>query len=136
MRDRTRMKVHAKSPMVAVVDDDPSMCQAIESLLSAYGLQVEHFFSAEEFLSSVYFDRTDCLVLDVRMDGMSGLELQRELAARGRRLPIIFVTAHGSKNQEQIAMRAGAAAFLRKPFSAVQMLRVLASTLDMQELDH
>jgi FixJ family two-component response regulator len=136
MRDYPRMKVHTKSPMVAVVDDDPSMCQAMASLLMAYGLQVEHFFSAEDFLSSVHFDRTDCLVLDIRMDGMSGLELQRELAARARRLPIIFVTAHGSKNQEQIAMRAGAAAFLRKPFSAVQMLRILASTLDMQELDH
>jgi FixJ family two-component response regulator len=135
MRDRTRMKVHAKSPMVAVVDDDPSMCQAIESLLSAYGLHVEHFFSAEEFLSSVYFDRTDCLVLDIRMGGMSGLELQRELKARDRRLPIIFVTAHGSKNQEHLAMRAGAVAFLRKPFSAVQMLKVLASTLDMQEIE-
>lgn len=136
MRDCLRMKVHTKSPMVAVVDDDPSMCQAMASLLMAYGLQVEHFFSAEDFLSSIHFDRTDCLVLDIRMDGMSGLELQRELAAKGRGMPIIFVTAHGSKNQEQLAMRAGAAAFLRKPFSAVQMLRVLASTLDMQELDH
>jgi FixJ family two-component response regulator len=102
----------------------------------AYGLHVEHFFSAEEFLSSVYFDRTDCLVLDIRMNGMSGLELQRELKARGCRVPIIFVTAHGSKNQEQLAMRAGAAAFLRKPFSAVEMLRVLASTLDKHELEN
>ncbi len=136
MRDYSRMKVHTKSPMVAVVDDDPSMCQAIESLLMAYGLHVEHFFSAEEFLSSIYFDRTDCLVLDIRMGGMSGLELQRELKARGRRLPIIFVTAHGNKNQEQIAMRAGAVAFLRKPFSAVQMLNVLSSTLDMKEIEH
>jgi FixJ family two-component response regulator len=130
------MKVHTKSPMVAVVDDDPSMCQAIESLLMAYGLHVEHFFSAEEFLSSVYYDRTDCLILDIRMGGMSGLELQRELKARGRSLPIIFVTAHGSKNQEQLATQAGAVAFLRKPFSAVQMLKVLASTLDMQEIEH
>lgn len=136
MRDYARMKVHVKSPMVAVVDDDPSMCQAMASLLMAYGLHVEHFFSAEEFLSSVYFDRTDCLVLDIRMNGMSGLELQRELKARGCRVPIIFVTAHGSKNQEQLAMRAGAAAFLRKPFSAVEMLRVLASTLDKHELEN
>jgi len=136
MRDYSRMKVYTKSPMVAIVDDDPSMCQAIESLLMAYGLRVEHFFSAEEFLSSVYFDRTDCLVLDIRMNGMSGLELQRELKAMGRRLPIIFVTAHGSKNQEQLAMRAGAAAFLRKPFSAVQMLKVLASALNMKEIEN
>jgi FixJ family two-component response regulator len=121
--------------MIAVVDDDPSMCQAMASLLMAYGFKVDHFHSAEEFLGSVDFDRTDCLVLDIRMEGVSGLELQRELAARGRRLPIIFVTAHGNKNQEYLAMRAGAVAFLRKPFSAVQMLRVLGSTLDMQELE-
>ena len=136
MRDSTRMKDHTKNPVVAVVDDDPSMCQAMASLLMAYGLQVEHFFSAEEFLGSAHFDRTDCLVLDIRMDGMSGLGLQRELAVRGHRLPIIFVTAHGNKNQEHLAMRAGAVAFLRKPFSAVQMLRVLASTLDMHEIEN
>jgi len=136
MRDYCRMRANTKSPMVAVVDDNPSMCQAIESLLMAYGLLVQHFFSAEEFLSSIHFDRTDCLVLDIRMGGMSGLELQRELKARGRRLPIIFVTAHGSKNQEQLAMQAGAVAFLRKPFSAVQMLKVLASTLEMHELEN
>src|SRR5258708_4625987 len=135
MRDSSRMRNHTRSPMIAVVDDDSSMCLAMASLLMAYGFRVEHFPSAAEFLSSVYVDRTDCLVLDIQMDGMSGLELQRELAARGRRVPIIFVTAHGSKNQEHLAMRAGAAAFLRKPFSAVQMLRVLGSTLDMHEIE-
>jgi FixJ family two-component response regulator len=121
--------------MVAIVDDDPSMCQATASLLMAYGIQVEVFSSAEEFLESNHFDRTDCLVLDVQMGGMSGLELQRELAARCRRLPIIFVTAHGNKNLEQLAMRAGAVAFLGKPFSAVQMLRILGSTLDMHQFE-
>jgi FixJ family two-component response regulator len=112
------------------------MCLAMASLLMAYGFKVEHFPSAEEFLGSVYLDRADCLVLDIKMEGMSGLELQRKLAAKGRRVPIIFVTAHGSKNQEQLAMRAGAVAFLRKPFSAVQMLRVLDSTLDMHETEN
>ena len=121
--------------MIAVIDDDPSMCQAMASLLMAYGFEVAHFPSAEAFLSSDEIDRTDCLVLDLQMDGMSGLQLQRELAVSGRRVPIIFVTAHGNKNQEQLAMRAGAAAFLRKPFSAVQMLRVLGSTLDMHEIE-
>jgi FixJ family two-component response regulator len=136
MRDFPRMKVHTKSPMVAVVDDDPSMCEAMASLLMAYGFKVEHYYSAEEFLSSVHFDQTDCLVLDIRMGGMSGLELQRVLAARGHRVPIIFVTAHGNKNQEQIAMRAGATAFLRKPFSAVQMLGILSATLDMHGIEN
>jgi FixJ family two-component response regulator len=121
--------------MVAIVDDDLSMCQATASLLMAYGIQVEIFCSAEEFLESDHFDRTDCLVLDMQMGGMSGLNLQRELAVRHRRIPIIFVTAHGNKNQEQLAMRGGAVAFLRKPFSAVQMLRILGSTLQMHQLE-
>src|ERR1700756_2963171 len=108
MRDSTRMRKHTRNPMVAVIDDDPSMCQAMASLLMAYGFKVEHFHSAEEFLSSEDIDRTDCLVLDIQMDGMSGLELQRELTVNGRRVPIVFITAHGSKNQEQLAMRAGA----------------------------
>jgi FixJ family two-component response regulator len=136
MRDFPRMKYHTRTPMVAIVEDDPSMCEAVASLLMAYGFKVEHFYSAEAFMSSVHLDRTDCLVLDIRMDGMSGLELQRELSASGRRVPIIFVTAHGNKNQEQLAMRAGAVAFLRKPFSAVQMLKVLSSTLDTHEIEN
>jgi FixJ family two-component response regulator len=121
--------------MVAIVDDDPSMCQAMASLLMAYGLEVEIFSSAEEFLSSIHFDHTACLVLDIRMPGMSGLELQRQLIARHRRVPIIFITAHGNKNQEQLAIRAGAAAFLRKPFSAVELLRILNTTLDLHEIE-
>ena len=121
--------------MVAVIDDDPSMRQAMASLLMAYGFKVECFSSAEEFLNSEDIDQTDCLVLDIQMGGMSGLQLQRELAVHGRRVPIIFITAHGNKNQEQLAIRAGAAGFLRKPFSAVQMLRVLGSTLAMYEIE-
>jgi len=136
MRDFPRMKYHTRSPLVAIVDDDPSMRQAMASLLAAYGFEVELFSSAEEFLTSIHFHRTDCLVLDIRMPGMSGLQLQRELLTRRRHLPIIFVTAHGNKNQEQLAIRAGAVAFLSKPFSAHQMLRVLASTLDMHEIDN
>lgn len=135
MRDGSRMRYHTKNPLVAIVDDDLSMCQAMASLLMAYGFEVELFSSAEEFLSSIHLDRTDCLVLDIQMNGMSGLGLQRELATRRRRVPIIFVTAHGNKNQEQLALRAGAIAFLRKPFSAVQMLQILSATLDRYEID-
>src|SRR5471030_2906584 len=130
------MNDHTRSPMVSIVDDDQSIREALASLIEAFGFDVELFSSAEEFLGSIHLERTDCLVLDIRMGGMSGLGLQRELAARGSRVPIVFVTAHGNKNQEQIAMRAGAVAFLRKPFSAVQMLRVLSSTLDMHEIDN
>ena len=121
--------------MVAIVDDDPSMCQAMASLLMAYGFEVELFPSAEEFLHSIHFNRTDCLVLDIQMPGMSGLELQRQLVARRHRVPIIFVTAHGNKNQEQLAIRAGAVAFMRKPFSAVEMLHVLGTTLKLHEIE-
>ena len=121
--------------MVAIVDDDPSMCQAMASLLMSCGLEVEIFSSADKFLDSPHLDHTDCLILDIQMPGMNGLKLQRELAAMGRRVPIIFVTAHGGKNQEQLAMRAGAVAFLRKPFSAVQMLRVIGTTLDMHQIE-
>ena len=121
--------------LVSVVDDDESVRESLPDLLKELGFTARVFSSAEEFLGSIHIERTDCLVLDIRMGGMSGLGLQRELAARHPRLPIIFITAHGNKNQEQIAMRTGAVAFLRKPFSAVQMLRVLESTLDTHEIE-
>jgi FixJ family two-component response regulator len=121
--------------MVAIVDDDQSIREALASLIEAFGFDVELFSSAEEFLGSIHLDQTDCLVLDIRMHGMSGLDLQNELAERNRCVPIIFLTAHGNQHQEKQALRAGAAAFLRKPFSAVQMLRILESTFDMHEIE-
>ena len=121
--------------MVSIVDDDQSIREALASLIEAFGFEVELFPSAEEFLESITIERTDCLILDIRMGGMSGLELQRELTLRHCHLPIIFVTAHGNKNQEQIAMRSGAVAFLRKPFSAVQVLRILNSALNRHDID-
>jgi len=130
------MNEHTGSPLVSIVDDDQSIREALASLIEAFGFDVELFSSAEDFLGSIHIERTDCLILDIRMGGMSGLTLQSELAARHPRLPIIFVTAHGNKNQEQIAMRTGAAAFLRKPFSAVEMLRILSSTLNRHDIDN
>ena len=123
-------------PLIAIVDDDQSIREALASLIEAFGFEAELFSSAEEFLSSFHLDHSDCLVLDIRMHGMSGLDLQSELAERNRYVPIIFLTAHGNKYQEKQALRAGAAAFLRKPFSAVQMLRILSSTLNRQDIDH
>ena len=129
------MKASA-TPLIAIVDDDQSIREALASLIEAFGFDVVLFSSAEEFLKSSAIERTDCLILDIRMGGMSGLTLQSELAARHPRLPIIFLTAHGNKHQEKQALRVGAAAFLRKPFSAVQMLRILSSTLNRQDIDH
>lgn len=123
-------------PLIAIVDDDQSIREALASLIEAFGFDVELFSSAEEFLGSSKLERTDCLILDIRMGGMSGLALQSKLVARHPRLPIIFLTAHGNKHQEKQALRVGATAFLRKPFSAVQMLRILGSTLDMHEIEN
>lgn len=122
-------------PLISIVDDDQSIRESLASLIESFGFEVKEFSSAEEFLGSTQIERTDCLVLDIQMRGMSGLELQRELAARRHRVPIIFVTAHGNKNQKQLALEAGAVAFLRKPFSAVQMLRILSSTLDIDGIE-
>jgi FixJ family two-component response regulator len=135
MHDSPRMKDHTRTPKIAIVDDDQSIREALASLIEAFGFDVELFSSAEEFLSSIHLDHTDCLVLDIRMHGMSGLDLQSELAERNRCVPIIFLTAHGNQYQERQALRAGAVAFLRKPFSAVQMLRILESTLVMHEIE-
>ena len=124
------------SSLVSIVDDDQSIREALASLIEAFGFDVELFSSAEEFLESITIELTDCLILDIRMGGMSGLTLQSKLAARHSRLPIIFLTAHGNKHQEKQALRVGAAAFLRKPFSAVQMLRILSSTLNRHDFDN
>jgi FixJ family two-component response regulator len=103
--------------LVAVVDDDPSVCDATISLLKAYGFRTNSFLSATEFLNSPQLDETDCLILDLCLTGMSGLELQRHLARENRRIPVIFITAHGTPENREEAMRAGAIASLSKPFS-------------------
>jgi len=128
------MKI-ASIPLISIVDDDQSIRESLVSLIESFGFRVEQFSSAEEFLGSNEIERTDCLVLDIQMRGMNGLELQRELAARRHRVPIIFVTAHGDENQKRLAMEAGAVAFLRKPFSSCQMLRILGSTLGIDGID-
>ena len=123
MRDIRRMKVHTKSQMVAIVDDDQSMCQAMASLLMAYGFEVEHFPSAEEFLHSVHFNRTNCLVLDIQMPGRGGFEVIEQTGAA--RMPItVFVTAH---NHHAVrAFEVHALDYLTKPVEAER----LRTTLD------
>ncbi|HXJ77798.1 MAG TPA: response regulator [Candidatus Methylomirabilis sp.] len=115
--------------MISVVDDDESIREALESLLEWAGFEVELFGSAHEFLSSTRLSEVACLVADVRMPGMTGLELQRQLAAAGFRIPIVFITAHGDDAARARALRAGAVAFLRKPFSEQALLDAVQAAL-------
>ena len=115
--------------LVSIVDDDPSICEATSSLLQANGFKTRSFCSAVEFLNSPEFHETDCLILDLRLSGMSGLELQRHLAGKNCRIPIVFIASHGTPDTREEAMRAGAIAFLSKPFSEEALLRSIHSAL-------
>lgn len=101
--------------MIAIVDDDEPLREALGSVMKAAGFSARTFASAEEFLTCKDCDETACLVLDVRLPGMSGIELQKRLMETNSRLPIIFVTAHGDASLQDSLMRAGAVGFLYKP---------------------
>jgi FixJ family two-component response regulator len=120
--------------VVFVVDDDVSMREAIAGLIAANGLSVECFESAGAFLSRPENDAPACLVLDVRMPGLGGFELQRELAVAGRELPVIFITAHGDIPMAVRAMKAGAAEFLPKPFEEGALLSAVRQALERDRL--
>jgi FixJ family two-component response regulator len=105
-----------------VVDDDPSVCRAIQRLVESIGLQVELFGSAQDFLRSECPNVPSCLVLDVRLPGISGLDFQRKLAEANVNIPIIFISAHGDVPMTVRAMRAGAVEFLSKPFRDQDLL--------------
>ena len=115
--------------MVFVVDDDQSVREALSSLIRSIGLDVETYASAHEYLRRQPQQSPACLVLDVRMPGLSGLDLQRELANQGREIPIIFVTAHGDIPMTVKAMKAGAAEFLSKPFRDQDLLDAIRQAL-------
>jgi FixJ family two-component response regulator len=113
---------------ISVVDDDESMREAVKTLIASMGLSVEEFSSAEEFLDSGRSQDCDCLILDVRMPGMGGLELQRRLAAAGRPVPIVFITAHYIEAERAKAMAAGAIDFLTKPFTEEELLNAITAS--------
>src|SRR5919108_3808409 len=117
-------------PVVFVVDDDPSIREALSSLLRSVGLGVEPFGSAREFLTGPRPDAPACLVLDVRLPGLSGLDLQRELAAAQVDLPIIFLTGHGDIPMTVQAMKAGAVEFLTKPFRDQELLDAIQQAIE------
>jgi FixJ family two-component response regulator len=117
-------------PVVFIVDDDLSVREALSSLISSIGLEVETFSSAREFLRRQRSDQPSCLVLDVRLPDLSGLALQRELAATNNPIPIIFITGHGDIPTSVRAMKAGATEFLTKPFSEQDLLEAIHQAID------
>lgn len=119
----------ASNRLIAIVDDDDSVREATTALLRSNGLQVEAFDSAEAYLDSLLADETRCLLLDVAMPGMSGLELQHRLAVEGRSIPIIFITAHDNPSIRRQALRSGAIDILPKPFSESALLGAIGIAL-------
>jgi FixJ family two-component response regulator len=117
-------------PVVFVVDDDPSVRSSLKFLMSSVGLQVESFDSADALLQRKLPDAPSCLVLDVRLRGLSGLDFQRELAARNCHMPIIFITGHGDIPMSVRAMKAGAVEFLTKPFRDQDLLDAVRIALE------
>lgn len=116
--------------LISVVDDDISVRESLQSLLKSLGFAVKLFASAEEFLQSDDLRDTDCLILDVRMPGMSGIELHRYLVANHSEVPVVFITAHGFEQETRLrVMRDGAVDYLRKPFSADALLNAVRKAL-------
>jgi FixJ family two-component response regulator len=124
------MATQKKTKLVAVVDDDDSMRGALQGLLKAVGLPSQAFASAEEFLNSGQQHQTACLITDIRMPGISGLELQARLNAERCRIPTIFITAHGDAQMRMQALRAGAVEFLAKPFDDEALLKTVRAALE------
>ncbi len=113
--------------IVAIVDDDEPLREALGSVLKAAGYSIDTFASAEEFLNFPSRDQIACLILDVRLPGMSGIELQRRLVESGSTIPVIFITAHGDAPLREVVMKAGAAGFLNKPVRSDALLNEIRS---------
>ena len=117
-------------PLISIVDDHESVRFALTSLIASVGFRVEAFGSAEEFLTSPYVSQTDCLITDVRMPGMSGLDLQDHLIAAHLSIPIVFISAHDDGEARARGLKAGAVDFLKKPFSEDSLLGAISTCLD------
>jgi FixJ family two-component response regulator len=124
------MATRGNTKLVAIVDDDDSMRIAVQDLLDAVGLAAQGFASAEDFLMSGRQHGTACLIADIRMPGMSGLELQAQLNAERCRIPIIFITAHGDEKMRMQARRQGAVEFLSKPFDNEVLIDSVRAALE------
>ena len=119
-----------KSRVVAIVDDDEFVRNALQGMINEVGFQALTFASAEEFLNSGEQQHTACLITDIRMPGMSGLELQSKLNKDLYRIPIIFITAHGDEDLRMQALRAGAVEFLTKPVAGEPLIKRVRAALD------
>ncbi len=122
-----------RAPLISIIDDDESMLESTKGLVRSLGYQVATFASAEEFLKSERVDDTSCLIADVRMPGLSGIDLQHRLIARGVRMPTIFITAFPEEGTRRRAMTAGAVGYLGKPFSEESLLTCLDAALGSSE---
>ena len=116
-------------PLISIIDDDGALRSSLENLIRSVGLRAQGFSSAEAFLRSKQLHETGCLILDVRMPGMSGLELQRQMAMANSHMPIIFMTAHEDDDRRRQALEAGAVAFLHKPFYEEELLNAIDAAL-------
>ena|SRR5215467_9188446 len=123
----------SRTSLISIIDDDKSVREAIKSLLRSFGLNAEAFSSAEDFLASQHLDDVVCLILDVVMPRMSGLDLQSRLVLSNRRLPIIFISAHDDAEAKKRALEAGALAFLQKPFQEETLMDAVHSALTSLE---
>jgi FixJ family two-component response regulator len=123
----------ANVPSISVVDDDDSIRESLRGLIRSIGFSANIFSSAEEFLKSDHLQNTSCLILDVRMPGMNGLELHRQLMDGRREIPVIFITAHGDEEARSRALRDGAVAYLFKPFSEDALLNAVHAALDSND---
>ena len=124
------MAIQGNNKRVAIIDDDAAVRVALEGLLRSAGLSARTFASAEEFIGSGQQFQTACLIADIRMPGMSGLELQAKLNAEHCRIPIVFITAHGDAQMRMQALRAGAVEFLAKPFNDEALLEIVRLALE------
>jgi FixJ family two-component response regulator len=124
------MSIRHNTGPVAIVDDDESVQRALQDLIESDGLSTLCFGSAEQFLDYEAQNKAACLIADIRMPGMSGLELQAKLKAERCRIPIIFITAHGDAEMRILAMREGAVEFLSKPFDDAVLLGIVHAALD------
>jgi FixJ family two-component response regulator len=119
------------TPLISVVDDDESVRESLPDLLREFGFAAQAFSSAEEFLASDFIGQTKCLVLDIAMPGMTGPDLQQELARRRQEIPIIFITAHADETVRPRLLERGAVACLLKPFSETALLEALNAAFRM-----
>lgn len=130
--DNTKIKIS----IIAIVDDDAPLREALGSVMKAAGFSAYTFASAEEFLDSPDWRSTACLILDVRLPGMSGIELQKRMLEANSQIPIIFVTAHGDASLRELLMKAGAAGFLNKPVRSDALLCEIRTAMAKARTDH